>query len=84
MALSQVIEWDDVIKKEARGTNDADLGEVQEIGQTYVLTQKGTLGRCDAKFSGSIIFKSFCNLGFGIHDKRPSCYYWLSCWFSCP
>ena len=37
------IEWDDVIKKEARGSNDEDLGEVQEIGDTYVLTQKGML-----------------------------------------
>jgi uncharacterized protein (TIGR02271 family) len=45
MALSEGIEWDDVIKKEARGTNDSDLGEVQEIGQTYVLTKKGTLGK---------------------------------------
>ena len=25
------IDWNDVIKKEARGINDADLGEVQEI-----------------------------------------------------
>ena len=45
MALSQGIEWDDVVKKEARGTNDADLGEVQEIGQTYVMTQKGMLSK---------------------------------------
>jgi uncharacterized protein (TIGR02271 family) len=45
MAIPQGIEWEDVVKKEARGTNDSDLGEVQEIGQTYVLTQKGTLGK---------------------------------------
>jgi uncharacterized protein (TIGR02271 family) len=37
------IEWNDVIKKEARGSNDDDLGEVQEVAQTYVLTQKGTI-----------------------------------------
>jgi hypothetical protein len=35
------IVWDGIIKKEARGSNDEDLGEVQEIGDTYVLTQKG-------------------------------------------
>jgi stress response protein YsnF len=37
------IVWDGIIKKEARGSNDEDLGEVQEIGDTYVLTQKGML-----------------------------------------
>ena len=34
------INWNEVIKKEARGKNDEDLGEVQEIGDTYVLVQK--------------------------------------------
>jgi uncharacterized protein (TIGR02271 family) len=37
------IEWSDVIKKEARGTDDSDFGEVQEVGQNYVLTQKGII-----------------------------------------
>ena len=35
------IDWNNVIKKEARGNEDDDLGEVQEVGETYVLTQKG-------------------------------------------
>jgi uncharacterized protein (TIGR02271 family) len=40
------IAWDDVIKKEARGaTDDSDFGEVQEIGQHYVLTQKGVINK---------------------------------------
>lgn len=39
---SESIAWNDVIKKEARGAiDDSDFGEVQEIGQHYVLTQKG-------------------------------------------
>ena len=42
---TQGIEYEDVIKKEARGTNDDDLGEVQDIGQTYVITQKGTFSK---------------------------------------
>jgi len=29
MTTTQGIEWEDVIKKEARGINDDDLGEVQ-------------------------------------------------------
>jgi uncharacterized protein (TIGR02271 family) len=43
MSTGKSIEWNDVIKKEARGSNDDDLGEVQEVGQTYVVTQKGTI-----------------------------------------
>lgn len=39
------IDWDDVIKKEARGINDEDLGEVQEVGDTYVLVQKGLINK---------------------------------------
>jgi hypothetical protein len=39
------IDWDDVIKKEARGNGDEDLGEVQETGQDYVLVQKGMINK---------------------------------------
>lgn len=45
MSTTQGIEYEDVIKKEARGTDDDDLGEVQDIGQTYVMTQKGTFSK---------------------------------------
>jgi len=31
----------DVLKKEARGVDDEDLGEVQEVQGKYVLVQKG-------------------------------------------
>ncbi|MFL6329995.1 MAG: hypothetical protein ACJ705_03160 [Nitrososphaeraceae archaeon] len=34
------IDWDDVIKKEARGSGDEDLGEVQEVGEDYVLVER--------------------------------------------
>ena len=36
------IPWDEIIKKEARGIDDADLGEVQEVNSDNVVTQKGT------------------------------------------
>lgn len=39
------INWSDVIKKEARGKNDEDLGKVQEVGDTYVLVQKGLINK---------------------------------------
>jgi hypothetical protein len=36
------IEWKDIIKKEARGFEKGDdLGEVQEIGQEFVVTERG-------------------------------------------
>jgi hypothetical protein len=38
--------WDDVIKKEARsGDNMTDLGEVQEVGRHYIMTQKGVVNK---------------------------------------
>src|SRR5919198_1949530 len=39
------IDWNDVIKKEARGSGDEDLGEVQETGQDYVLVQRGMVNK---------------------------------------
>ncbi len=43
---NESISWDNVIKKEARGAvDDSDFGEVQELGQNYVQTQKGTLSK---------------------------------------
>ena len=39
------IDWNDVIKKEARGINDADLGEVQEIRQENVITKAGVVDK---------------------------------------
>jgi hypothetical protein len=35
------IDWNDVIKKEARGSNDLDLGEVQEVSNGLILVQRG-------------------------------------------
>ena len=38
------IKWKDIIKKEARGYEKGDdLGEVQEIGQEFVVTERGRL-----------------------------------------
>jgi hypothetical protein len=43
--MSSSIDWNDVIKKEARGINDEDLGEVQEIQDNYVLLQRGMIDK---------------------------------------
>ena len=37
------IDWNDVIKKEARGIDDADFGEVQELTNEFVITQRGLI-----------------------------------------
>ncbi len=39
------IDWNDVIKKEARGNDDEDFGEVQDIQGNYVLVQKGIINK---------------------------------------
>ncbi|MGI9010991.1 MAG: hypothetical protein ACR2F1_07375 [Nitrososphaeraceae archaeon] len=43
--MNSDIEWNDVIKKEARGIDDEDLGEVQEVQGNYVLVQKGIINK---------------------------------------
>jgi stress response protein YsnF len=39
------IPWNEIIKKEARGIDDADFGEIQSIDPEYVLTQKGIIDK---------------------------------------
>jgi hypothetical protein len=43
--MSSAIDWKDVIKKEARGIDDADFGEVQEVSNGMVLTQRGVVNK---------------------------------------
>ena len=39
------IDWNDVFKKEARGNDDEDFGEVQDVQDNYVLVQKGIINK---------------------------------------
>jgi uncharacterized protein (TIGR02271 family) len=41
----RVTDWNDVIKKEARGLNNADLGEVQEVNEIMVVTERGNISK---------------------------------------
>ena len=43
--MSTNIDWNDTIKKEARGSKDEDLGEVQEVTDGYVIVQKGLINK---------------------------------------
>ena len=42
---SSIIDWNDVVKKEARGINDSNLGEVQEVQEDYIVVAKGIVNR---------------------------------------
>jgi hypothetical protein len=39
------IDWDDVVKKEAKGSNNDKLGEVQEVLEYYVIIKVGMLDK---------------------------------------
>jgi hypothetical protein len=43
--MANITNWDDILKKEARGTNDYDLGEVHEIEPEIVVTKKGVVDK---------------------------------------
>jgi uncharacterized protein (TIGR02271 family) len=43
--FGHVTDWNEVIKKEARGRNDADLGEVLDVRDDIVVTERGTLNK---------------------------------------
>jgi hypothetical protein len=43
--MSNITNWDDIVKKEARGINDYDLGEVDEVEPEIVVTKKGVIDK---------------------------------------
>ena len=43
--FGHVTDWNEVIKKEARGRNAADLGEVLEVRDDIIVTERGTLNK---------------------------------------
>ena len=43
--MTETIDWDKAIKKEARGIDDYDLGEVQEVNDQFVVTKKGVFDK---------------------------------------
>jgi uncharacterized protein (TIGR02271 family) len=43
--FGHVTDWNEVIKKETKGRNDADLGEVVEVKDDIVVTERGTLSK---------------------------------------
>ena len=45
MEYTDDIPWNETIKKEARGIDDADFGEIQSVDAEYVITQKGIIDK---------------------------------------
>jgi len=43
--MSNIRKWEDIVKKEARGINDFDLGEVHEVEPEIVVTKKGVVDK---------------------------------------
>ncbi|MDW0136784.1 MAG: hypothetical protein QOK70_03285 [Nitrososphaeraceae archaeon] len=37
--------WSDILKKEATGIDDCDLGEVQQIGTDFIVTEKSIINK---------------------------------------
>jgi uncharacterized protein (TIGR02271 family) len=78
---SAKIPWDEVIKKEARGVGEYDLGEVQEVTGESVLCQKGLIDtkwfeipkRLALEFDGSkLIFNVTEADATGLYSKSVS------------
>ena len=47
--------WNEIIKKEARGIDDADFGEIQSVDPEYVITQKGIIDKEIFSFPTSLV-----------------------------
>ncbi len=75
------IDWNDVIKKEARGNNDEDFGEVQDIQGNYVLVQRRIINKEEKfyipkdraeSFDGIILKFKFSEQDLSNYQDKPS------------
>ena len=55
MASNDNFPWKETLKKEARGIDDADFGEIQSIDPEYVITQKGLIDKEIFSFPTSLV-----------------------------
>jgi len=53
--MDSVIDWDSVSKKEARGNDNLDLGEIQDVLDDSVIVQKGLLDKEKYQFPKSLV-----------------------------
>lgn len=45
MTLENSLDWSEIVKKEARGIDESDFGEVQEVGRNFIYTKKGIVSK---------------------------------------
>ena len=77
---SNNIDWNDVIKKEARGINDEDLGKVQDIQGNYVIVKRGLINKEQFYFpkdeaesyNGNVLRFRFSEQDLGQYQDEPS------------
>jgi hypothetical protein len=43
--MHETVDRDGIIKKEARGMDDYDLGEIQDLNEEFVVTKKGIIDK---------------------------------------
>lgn len=69
------LNWEEIIAKEARGINDADLGEVEGIIEDYVITKKGIVDKSSYFIPKNLVshFDRY-NLVFNITEYDSSKY----------
>lgn len=75
MANNLNINWSELIKKEARGIDDLDLGEVQEISEMMVITEKGLANKKRFYLPKSLVSHyDGHNLVFNINEQDSTQY----------
>jgi hypothetical protein len=66
---------EDIIKKEARGIGDINLGEVKEVSDEYVITEKGIIDKDRFHIpKTTIIHIDGQYVWFGINEKESKQY----------
>jgi len=53
--MASSIDWNEVIKKDAKGNNNLDLGEIQQIIRDRVVVQKGMIEKETYEFPKSLV-----------------------------
>jgi len=74
------IDWNDVIKKEARGYDDTELGNVQEIKDNYIIIQKGIIDKerfyipknKAESYDGKILKFSISDINLNKYQEKPT------------
>ena len=78
---SNNIDWNDVIKKEARGNNDEHFGKIEDLQGNYILVQRGKSNKKKfyipkeqaESYDGDVLKFKFSELELSKYQDEPSC-----------